>query len=488
MVSSYGHQCLSPLYHPLLSLFLFSLSHRRDTGAYSLCDVLDELVTHAAFPEHHLKLKEPKLCDSTVNQWSGYFEVAEKHHLFFWFFESRSDPTNDPLVLWLNGTRLLGELGPCNIAEGGNSTEYNQYGWNAHANLLFLDQPVNVGYSWTDGEEIMNSWEASEDFYVFLQLFYSRFPALKQNKFTLAGESYGGTYVPTFSRKVWDKNQELRNIAVQNRREVIEIPLESIMIGNGLSDPLLQTRGDWIYACQSPYAMLNRTNDLRLDGKHVPICEQLLKICYENPTERTCGPAIVFCALSISMPVYELNTNPYDVREKCDIVNKGVEDCAHMMGPINNYLNKPSIKAELGVPEHVGFTSCNGSVGINFQGHFDSYYPHENLLIDMLEGGLRVLIYVGEDDYICNYEGNKLWMEALESSFKEEFNNAPTRDFVPQILKGKKGSVRTAGMSQPHSGNFTFLTIEEAGHMVPTDQPVASLDMLERWLKNVPLY
>lgn len=31
------------------------------------------------------------------------------------------------------------------------------------------------------------------------------------------------------------------------------------------------------------------------------------------------------------------------------------------------------------------------------------------------------------------------------------------------------------------------MAIYEAGHMVPQDQPQASLDMLNRWLENKPL-
>ncbi|KAH8915561.1 hypothetical protein BT69DRAFT_1356468 [Atractiella rhizophila] len=157
---------------------------------------LYELVTHSTFPDYALKLKQPKLCDTSVKQYSGYFDVGVKHHLFFWYFESRSDPVNDPLVLWLNGgpgcssfTGLLTELGPCNIQEGGNGTDYNEWGWNEHANLIFLDQPVNVGYSWTEGELVYDSNEAGKDFYAFLQLFYSRFSQLQKNNFVIAGES-----------------------------------------------------------------------------------------------------------------------------------------------------------------------------------------------------------------------------------------------------------------------------------------------------------
>jgi cathepsin A (carboxypeptidase C) len=45
---------------------------------------LDEFVTHPNFQEYDLRVTEPKLCDPSVKQYSGYFDVAEDKHLFFW--------------------------------------------------------------------------------------------------------------------------------------------------------------------------------------------------------------------------------------------------------------------------------------------------------------------------------------------------------------------------------------------------------------------
>jgi hypothetical protein len=52
--------------------------------------------------------KEPGkegICETTpgVNSYAGFINLAEDVHSFFWFFESRRDPANDPLTLWLNG-------------------------------------------------------------------------------------------------------------------------------------------------------------------------------------------------------------------------------------------------------------------------------------------------------------------------------------------------------------------------------------------------
>lgn len=58
---------------------------------------------HDSLPGYALRVTEPKLCDSGVKQYSGYLDVGQDKHFFFWFFESRRKPSKAPVVLWLNG-------------------------------------------------------------------------------------------------------------------------------------------------------------------------------------------------------------------------------------------------------------------------------------------------------------------------------------------------------------------------------------------------
>eukprot|EP01031_Cornospumella_fuschlensis_P045738 gene45738-55982_t len=108
--------------------------------------------------KHRLK-DEPVegICDTTVKSLSGYFSVSEQvtKNYFFWFFESRSSPSTDPLVIWLTGgpgcssqLALLFENGPCKVSEDGLTTTPNPYSWNNNANILWVDQPAGVGFSY----------------------------------------------------------------------------------------------------------------------------------------------------------------------------------------------------------------------------------------------------------------------------------------------------------------------------------------------------
>ncbi|KAJ1473940.1 hypothetical protein T484DRAFT_1834188 [Baffinella frigidus] len=70
----------------------------------------------------------------------------------------------------------------------------------------------------------------------------------------------------------------------------------------------------------------------------------------------------------------------------------------------------PGVTDALGTTGHQ-WSSCN--MKVNSQFHTDWMQHFEVGFPAMLEAGIRVLIYAGEMDYICNYMGNKAWTLAL---------------------------------------------------------------------------
>ncbi|KAL7421430.1 hypothetical protein Q5752_004316 [Cryptotrichosporon argae] len=478
-------------------------------------------LSHPAFPLHKLRIVEPTLCDPGVFQISGYLDISETKHLFFWFEESRHKPETDPLVLWyvhcaivdvdgltagstvrqnmarsllsvlISGgpgcsstTGHLFELGGCNIADEGKNVTYNEYSWNNVANVLFLDQPINVGYSYSDavGEEVNNSPLAAEDVYAFLILFISQFKKYSKQEFHVAGESYAGTYIPNIANVI-QKN----NLALQVAPNGLpQLNFASVLIGDGLTDPYAQFGSVPDWACDGPYAVYDDPEGpecTKLRGK-VPRCQQLIQACYNSGSRFACVPAALYCWSGIFGDLQELGLNLYDVRRTCDkSPDKDGQLCYREMQWMETYLNQPSIKKELGVPDQVTFASCNMKINQNFLFQGDGMHYAGGLLTDLVEDGIRVLIYAGEADMIVNYMGCAQVLDRLETSYLEEYTNANLTHF-----KSSNGTVagwtKSAGKG---AGNVAFVSFHNAGHMVPHDDPPAALTMFDKWLKNKPL-
>ena len=134
-------------------------------------------------------------------------------------------------------TGLLFKLGPCQIANE-TSVTYNKHPRNSHSNILFLDQLVNVGYSYSDyGSTVDRSAAAGEDVYAFFQLFFVRFPEYSNAPLHMAAESHGGTYAPN-AASFHKKNKELALAPVPG---MININPASVILANGITDPYEQT-------------------------------------------------------------------------------------------------------------------------------------------------------------------------------------------------------------------------------------------------------
>ncbi|GAA5868400.1 hypothetical protein JCM1840_006979 [Sporobolomyces johnsonii] len=469
-----------------------SVDRWADEGVRKFDEVLHEginyeLIQHTEFPAYSLRMKEPEgLCDSSSKSYSGYLDVADDAHLFYWFFESRSkNPEKDPLVLWLNGgpgcsstTGLLFELGPCAVANGGKNTTYNPYSWTESANVIFLDSPVQVGYSY-GGKSVATSQETAEDVYAFFQLFYEKFPKFKDVPFHISGESYAGTYIPNIASTMHKYNQN------KPTPSSLTIPLESVLIGNGLTDAYTQFASVPEWSCSpkgNPYGPIFDEQTCQSIESKVPTCQRLTKYCYNAPSRFTCVPATLSC-WQVAGPIQQSGLNPYDIRKKCDRDGEDGPLCYKQMQWIETYMNQPDVRKQLGVSKDRTFESCNMQVNQAFQFQGDVAHNTAALIPPLLEDGIRVLIYAGDADFMCNSRGNLAWTLGLEWSQKTAYNKAEEVKY--KTLEGKVGGTTRAVVGKEGgAGLFRWLEIKEAGHMVPADQPAVSLDFFTRWINN----
>ena len=94
--------------------------------------------------------------------------------------------------------------------------------------------------------------------------------------------------------------------------------------------------------------------------------------------------------------------NPYDVRRKCDPREDG-QLCYRQMGWIETWMNDPANKRALGVNPDIDFQSCNMQVNQAFMMQGDGMHNSALLLTDLVNDGVRLLVYAGNADYMCNY-------------------------------------------------------------------------------------
>jgi len=221
--------------------------------------------------------------DPKVKSFTGYADVAENQHIFFWFFEARNqDPTNAPLTVWINGgpgsSSMIGlwqELGPCGVDSNGNVYN-NPYSWSNASNMLFIDQPVQVGFSYSEAipgyqdpssnqivqlpsaecPDYAADWgcatysypnytltasstdDAAPNFWKTLQGFMGAFPQYSREEFIFTTESYGGHYGPIFNEYI--ETQNAKNITGAKN-----ISLGAVLIGNGWYDRALAEVQFW---------------------------------------------------------------------------------------------------------------------------------------------------------------------------------------------------------------------------------------------------
>uniref|UniRef100_A0ACD5YL68 Uncharacterized protein n=1 Tax=Avena sativa TaxID=4498 RepID=A0ACD5YL68_AVESA len=196
---------------------------------------------------------------AVFDQYAGYVTVnsASGKALFYYFAEAAEDPSTKPLVLWLNGgpgcSSLGGamlEIGPFFVNSDNMTLSTNKYAWNNVANMLFLESPAGVGFSYSNTTSDYNNTGDSStatDAYTFLVNWLERFPEYKSRDFFITGESYGGHYIPQLANTILSNNK-ITNAPIIN--------LKGVAIGNAYLDDNTNTRATMDYYWT--HAMISR--------------------------------------------------------------------------------------------------------------------------------------------------------------------------------------------------------------------------------------
>ncbi|EEY67048.1 serine protease family S10, putative [Phytophthora infestans T30-4] len=398
-------------------------------------------------------------CGTAANE-AGYIKLPNKQddQYFYWFFESRNAPATDPLILWLSGgpgvsslLTLLTENGPCFVNED-LSTTINPHSWNTEANVIWLDQPTSVGYSiGTPADVDNNENDVQENIFWFLQGFMDKHPEFKDRSLFLAGESYAGHYVPAAAHNIYRENK-----TTKKRR----LNLQGIVIGNGLVNTVVQSEHGLDMVDNAYNVKLIDDDTLAKAKVAEKQCTALVRACQTNSS--VCIDAGEFCEVNVMGAYIGAGRNMMDIRQECTELD-----------PI--YCYGDMVKRITGVFE-LGRSSAD--VELAFAADLMKTFEQdvEALLRD---SSIRVLIYHGDADLVCNWYGGLAWTRALTWPHQTEFQE--TEEHAFEVDARDVGSVWT------YAKRLTFLRVFNAGHMALMDQPEVTLEMINRFLRSKEL-
>lgn len=139
------------------------------------------------------------------------------------------------------------------------------------------------------------------------------------------------------------------------------INLKSLLIGNGLTDPLIQYKYYAKMACENSYGPVLDKRTCDTMEQQYPACARLIEGCYSSGSVFTCLPAAMKCNKDQISPYQQTGRNVYDVRKDCE----GGDLCYPIMDDISKYLNKEDVKKALGAQVD-NYESCNMQINFKF--------------------------------------------------------------------------------------------------------------------------
>ncbi|CAM0945120.1 unnamed protein product [Alopecurus aequalis] len=425
--------------------------------------------------------------DVPFAQYAGYVTVNESHGraLFYWFFEATAAPAKKPLVLWLNGgpgCSSIGygeaeELGPFLVQKGKPELKWNPYSWNKEANLMFLESPVGVGFSYTNTSSDLDKLGdkiTADDAYIFLLNWFKRFPQYKSHEFYIAGESYAGHYVPQLSEKIFDGNK-------QGPKENY-INFKGFMIGNALMDDETDQAGmieyawdhavisDQVYAdvkANCNFSMENATdacnnalNEYFAVYRLIDMYSLYTPVCTDTSSSSAASRDKKIGVHGAAPKIFSKHHGWY-------MKPAGYDPCTSQYAEV--YFNRPDVQLALHANvTKMGYnwTHCSDVIA-NWHDAPASTLP---IIRKLIAGGIRVWVFSGDTDGRIPVTATRLTLNKLGLKSVQEWT--PWYDHL-----------QVGGWTITYEG-LTFVTIRGAGHEVPLHTPRQALSLFSNFLGN----
>lgn len=386
-------------------------------------------------------------------------------HIFYVLVRARKSADKERIIFWFNGgpgcssfDGLMMEVGPWRVDNKGG-LKYVDGGWEEYANIVFVDQPPGTGLSYASSDSYVHELgEASSHVLQFMRTFYDIFPEYKNMDTYLAGESYAGQYIPYFADAILNSN--------------LPTPLQGVAIGNGWIDPLTQYPA-YIEFAVAKNLVKEGSPDHSRAVKQKEKCVADLKSMKVMPTSTNECESIMGMlteGLQRTIDGKMVCMNVYDIRLVDDYPACGM-NWPPDLRDINPYLRRRDVVDALHASAKAeAWQECNSRVGSALRNHKSA--ASVSLLPGLLDK-IKVMLFAGDQDYICNYMGIEALIAGMTWGGAQGLANATSSEWT---VNG------TAAGTWTDSRGLSYVKVYNSSHMVPYDLPHVSHDMMLRFM------
>ncbi|KAK7418753.1 hypothetical protein QQX98_003771 [Neonectria punicea] len=476
------------------------------------------------YPDISISYKETTICETTpgVKGYSGFvtlpsIDKTNDASIFFWYFESRNNTAHAPTTIYLPGgpgeSFLDGASGfPCNINSDSHSTTLNPWSWNNDVNILYLDVPVQTGYSFTNaqnrtldllsnvfspapegttsvptnltsiagtlsstdsGDTVNTTAQVAQQVWQISQVWFQEFPEHKttNDEVNFWAYSYAGFFGPATVAYFQQKNEEIEDGTIDDCHAK-KFRLGTLGINNGCIDTKTEVLSYPEYAYNNTYGVKAISEETYEMAKHNVTkqggCYDLIDRCRtlqakKDPKQlgnnaqvnEACVAASQFCFDTIQGAYAAVSPmSAFDIALKLPGIFPG--DYA------TPFYNQRWVQEALGVP--VNFTLSGSTIATNLLYLTGDEMVHSVSNVEyILSAGVNLALVYGDRDYRCN------WLAAEKVSLSMSYPEAPAfRSSGYTHIETNSSYV--GGLVRQH-GNVSFSRVFDSGHSVAAYQP-----------------
>merc|ERR1712226_34823 len=399
-------------------------------------------------------------------------------HMVWWLYGAQNVHAREqlPLILWLqggpggSGTGFgnFGEIGPLDM-----NMKTRHTSWTLKANLLFIDNPVGAGFSYVEDDNLFttNVTQIAEDLFTIFSNILEQLPVFKTTPFYIFCESYGGKMTAAFGDRL------LQGM----KHKQIEVNFKGVALGDSWISPVDSTLSWGPYLYQ--FNLLDEMDLNRVNRAAMSAAKAVEEGDYEKSTRMWALTEDIIDNVTDHVNVYNVlqhnGASPFYSRRRSDVnymTNLFLRHTAvYQPQSLADLMNGPIREKLKVIPDTVKWGAQADQVFMKQSEDFMK--PVIDTVSRLLAHGLKVVVFQGQLDMICDSPAAETWIKKLYWPHLGSFLASPRKALYVGGDRNTQGFVKTYD-------NFSLYYIMKAGHMVPLDNGPMALEMVHRILSG----